>query len=137
MTYDHPRVRVLLDEEGVRVVVLSGEFDIDSVGPLAEVLADAAREGVRRVVDIARVTFADSSLLNTLLAGDREDHLVLAGPVPEQFAELLRLFDAEAELEIAPTLAEARSRSASPAASSPTGERRGPRVNAEAEEDGR
>ncbi|MEU6890263.1 STAS domain-containing protein [Streptomyces sp. NPDC046557] len=114
MTYDHPRVRVLLDEEDVRVVVLSGEFDIDSVGPVAEVLADAAREGVRRVVDIARVTFADSSLLNILLTGDREDHLVLAGPVPEQFAQLLMLFGAASELEIAPTLAEARARSIPP-----------------------
>ncbi|GHB56090.1 anti-sigma factor antagonist [Streptomyces cirratus] len=111
MTYDHPRIQVLLDEDGVRVVVLSGEFDVDSVGPLAQVLADAAREGVRRVVDIARVTFADSSLLNILLAGDREDHLIVAGPVPEQFAQLLRLFAAEMELEIAPTLAEARGRS--------------------------
>ncbi|MEU7553738.1 STAS domain-containing protein [Streptomyces sp. NPDC044571] len=110
MAYDSPRVQVLLDEDGVRAVVLSGEFDVDSVAPLQEVLAAAAREGARRVVDIAQVAFADSSLLNVLLTAHGEESLVVAGPVPKQFAELLHMSGSEDALDIAPTLAEARVR---------------------------
>ncbi|MBT2406505.1 MULTISPECIES: STAS domain-containing protein [unclassified Streptomyces] len=114
MSYDQPRIEVLLDQDEVRVVVLSGEFDIDNVEPVREVLTAAARDGVRRVVDVTRLVFADSSLLTTLLASRRDGPLVLAGPVPPQFAQLLRLSSAESVLEIAPTLDDARSFRPSP-----------------------
>ncbi|MDJ0384793.1 STAS domain-containing protein [Streptomyces sp. G-G2] len=112
MSYDHPRVQVLLDDAGVRVVVLSGEFDVDSVEPVRGVLAAAVRDGVRVVVDISAVTFADSSLLTTLLFGRRSAPLALAGPVPSQFAELLEMSCAGPSLEIEPTREGARARAA-------------------------
>ncbi|MER6317025.1 STAS domain-containing protein [Streptomyces sp. NPDC001581] len=54
------------EPDGVRVVVCSGEFDLDAAGMAAACDHDAA--GARLlVVDVAGVTFADSSFLNVLI----------------------------------------------------------------------
>lgn len=72
--------------QDVFLVRLTGEFDLETIHLLREVLD--ATEGARAIVDVTGVVFADSALLNALL-GARE-RLVLAGPVPNQ---LRRLFE--------------------------------------------
>ncbi|MCY0926830.1 STAS domain-containing protein [Streptomyces sp. H27-H1] len=114
MSYDEPRVQVLLEEAGVRVVVLSGEFDMYSVEPLRETLAAAARDGVCAVVDIAAVVFADSTVLAALIEARRAGPLILVGPVPRQFALLLSMSGADSALETEPTREAALARAASP-----------------------
>ncbi|OEJ35135.1 STAS domain-containing protein [Streptomyces subrutilus] len=81
------------DEGGVRVIVCGGEFDQDTLGPLQRACTAAAEDrGVRRIVlDVAEVTFADSSMLNLMLLVRRTGRLVLAGPLPHQLGRLLDL----------------------------------------------
>ncbi|MEU0718612.1 STAS domain-containing protein [Streptomyces lavendulocolor] len=57
----HP-VAVLPDEDGVRVIVCRGEFDLDTRAPLiAADEAAMADPAVRRIIlDMSNVTFADS-----------------------------------------------------------------------------
>lgn len=114
MSYDEPRVQVLLEEAGARVAVLSGEYDMYSVEPLRETLAAAARDGVRAVVDIAAVVFADSTVPAALIEARRAGPLILAGPVPRQFAPLLSMSGADSALETEPTREAALARAASP-----------------------
>ncbi|MFD3875748.1 STAS domain-containing protein [Streptomyces sp. NPDC058623] len=91
-------VRVLPDEDGVRVIVCGGEFDQDTLGPLREVATAAVDDpGVRRIVlDVTEVTFADSSMLNLMLLLLRSGRLVLAGPVPDRLGMLLDLTEVRA-----------------------------------------
>ncbi|MGW7195308.1 STAS domain-containing protein [Streptomyces chryseus] len=86
------RVEVLPDRNGTRVIVCAGEFDIDSEG-LARAALDAAhRDGIAKtVVDLAGVSFADSSMLNTLIMAHNRQHLVLAGPLHHQVLRLLEI----------------------------------------------
>ncbi|MGW7344605.1 STAS domain-containing protein [Streptomyces sp. NPDC054854] len=86
------QVRVLPDVDGVRVIVCAGEFDLDTVGPLRSATDQAVVDpDLRRiVVDVAGLTFADSSVLNQLMRLLRTGRLVVAGPLPPQ---LVRLFD--------------------------------------------
>ncbi|MER7762511.1 STAS domain-containing protein [Streptomyces sp. NPDC097619] len=75
-------------------MVLSGEFDIDSRDTLQDALraavvaAEQAGPELLRV-DVTRVTFADSSFLNSLLV--MRERIVLAGPLPGQLSHLLTL----------------------------------------------
>ncbi|MDK1472752.1 STAS domain-containing protein [Streptomyces sp. 549] len=75
---------------GATVIVLAGEVDVETE-PQARLALDAAvREGRRVVFDLSAVTFADSSILNLLLAARNRCELVLAGPLHSQ---VLRLFE--------------------------------------------
>ncbi|MFD9305423.1 STAS domain-containing protein [Streptomyces sp. NPDC060048] len=96
------RVRVLPDEDGVRVIVCAGEFDQDTLGSLRAACAAAAdHPGLRRIVlDVTRVTFADSAMLNLMLILLRTGRLILAGPVPTRLGRLLDLTGAR---EVFPT----------------------------------
>lgn len=87
------KVRVLPDEDGVRVIVCAGEFDQDTLGPLTAACTAAADDpGLRRIVlDVAQVTFADSAMLNLMLSLRRTGRLVLAGPVPPRLGRLLEV----------------------------------------------
>ncbi|MFF5706648.1 hypothetical protein ACFY7H_29810 [Streptomyces sp. NPDC012794] len=60
------RVEVHCDEPGVRVIVCSGEFGQDVLGPLrAAAEAAVADAAVRWIaLDVTGVEFADSTLLN-------------------------------------------------------------------------
>ncbi|MEU9028981.1 STAS domain-containing protein [Streptomyces sp. NPDC048383] len=85
------QVDVLPDEDGVRVIACTGEFDQDILGPLKAACTAATDDpGVRRIVlDVTQVAFADSSMLNLMLRLRATDRLVLAGPLPAQLARLL------------------------------------------------
>ncbi|MFF3215540.1 STAS domain-containing protein [Streptomyces sp. NPDC002886] len=96
------QVRVLPDEDGVRVIVCAGDFDQDTLAPLDQACTQAADDpGVRRIVlDVTRVAFADSSMLNLMVRMLHTDRLVVAGPVPEQLGRLLDLTQVRGILRI-------------------------------------
>ncbi|MFD6879704.1 MULTISPECIES: STAS domain-containing protein [unclassified Streptomyces] len=86
-----PTVVVRSEAGGVARVVCSGEFDIDSVGLLAEACDGEAADAELLVVDVAGLAFADSSYLSVLVRLRRTRKLVLEGPLPDQFRRLLEM----------------------------------------------
>ncbi|MFF3017200.1 STAS domain-containing protein [Streptomyces sp. NPDC057939] len=103
-------VRVLPDEDDVRVIMCAGDFDQDTLQPLDRACANAADDpGVRRIVlDVTRITFADSSMLNLLIRMLRTGRLVVAGPVPPRLERLLELTQVRDLLPTAEGIAAAR-----------------------------
>ncbi|MFI5761077.1 STAS domain-containing protein [Streptomyces sp. NPDC051563] len=90
-------VTVLPDVEGVRVIACAGEFDQDTLDPFSRAADLAVADPTVRtiVVDLSRVTFADSSMLNALIRLRRTaTPLVLAGPIPARLARLFELTSA-------------------------------------------
>ncbi|MFE5538528.1 STAS domain-containing protein [Streptomyces sp. NPDC056519] len=71
------------------LIHLRGEFDADT----AHLVSDAIRAWRvdRTVIDLSGVSFADSSLLHTLLDARTGHHLVLAGPLPHQLDRLFTI----------------------------------------------
>ncbi|MFD3940765.1 STAS domain-containing protein [Streptomyces sp. NPDC058611] len=104
------QVRVLRDEDGVRVIVCTGDFDQDTLGPLDQACTAAVdAPGVRRIVlDVTQVGFADSSMLNLIIRILRTGRLVMAGPVPPQLGWLLDLTQVRAVLPTADGIEAAR-----------------------------
>ncbi|MFD9451794.1 STAS domain-containing protein [Streptomyces sp. NPDC059985] len=88
---ESPRVVVRFEAGGVARVVCSGEFDLDSVGLLAQACDGEAADAEPLVVDVAGLEFADSSYLSVLVRLRRTRKLVLGGPVPDQFRRLLEM----------------------------------------------
>ncbi|MFD0374416.1 STAS domain-containing protein [Streptomyces sp. NPDC127112] len=94
-----PQVTVKTDVGGVRVVVCSGDFDLDTINVLVEACADEDSQAGPLVVDVAGVSFADSSFLNVLVRLRNTRPLALRGPLPHQLrrvmelTEVLDLFD--------------------------------------------
>jgi anti-sigma B factor antagonist len=69
---DRPQFRVdlLKPSESVAVVDVEGEVDIYSAPQFKEVLLQGIEEGARRIiVDLAKVTFIDSTALGVLVSG--------------------------------------------------------------------
>jgi anti-sigma B factor antagonist len=78
----------IVDEDGVPVVVVAGELDAHSA-PVLDAALDQARAGrpTRVVVDMAGVSFIDSSGLRSLIRARRQheddpDSLVIRRPQP-------------------------------------------------------
>ncbi|MFG2974392.1 STAS domain-containing protein [Streptomyces sp. NPDC048331] len=86
-----PKVRVRPDTGETREVVCSGEFDMDSVGQLAEACVRDTGDPRVLVVDVSQVAFADSSFLNVLIRVNNSGPLTLAGPLPSQLRRLLEM----------------------------------------------
>ncbi|MCY0922107.1 STAS domain-containing protein [Streptomyces sp. H27-G5] len=87
-------VLVLPDEgDDVRVIACVGEFDQDTLGPFRQAGNPAVADpAVRRIVlDVSRLTFADSSMLNEMLRLLRSGRLVLAGPIPPSLQRVFEL----------------------------------------------
>ncbi|MER8188702.1 STAS domain-containing protein [Kitasatospora sp. NPDC094015] len=88
--------------EGTVLVALAGELDLDTMAPAGEVLDQALAAGPdRMVVDLADVSFCDSSGLNLLLrtrlaAQEANVELRLAATPGGQFGRLLELTGAGA-----------------------------------------
>ena len=77
---DHP-------SGGCRVVTLSGQLDMDTVGLLEQAVTEARTRSPRVVVDLGEVTFCDSIGLSTLVVAERActadgGYLRLARPTP-------------------------------------------------------
>ncbi|MFE3578607.1 hypothetical protein [Streptomyces vinaceus] len=68
------------------VIVCSGEFDLDTTGNLAAACDRAAADARLLVLDVTRVTFADSPFLNVSIRLNNSRLLVLAVPLPHQLA---------------------------------------------------
>ncbi|MGW7315766.1 STAS domain-containing protein [Streptomyces sp. NPDC054865] len=86
---ESPRVVVRSEAGGVARVVCSGEFDLASVGLLAEACDGEAAGAALLVVDVTGLTFADSTVLGVLIRLRHTRNLVLQGPVPSQLLRLL------------------------------------------------
>ncbi|MFD5890624.1 STAS domain-containing protein [Streptomyces sp. NPDC060334] len=104
------QVRVLPDENGVRVIVCVGDFDAETLGGLkAASTAAIADAGVLRIVlDVTGVTFADSSMLNVMILLLNTGRLGLAGTVPTQLGRLLDVTGAGQLFTTADTVETAR-----------------------------
>ena len=64
------RVELLKPSEAVAVVDLEGEVDIYSAPRFKEILLQGIDEGAQRIiVDLAKVTFIDSTALGVLVSG--------------------------------------------------------------------
>lgn len=88
------------------MVAVHGAFDGNSAPILATALQDAATTHKTVVVDLAGMTFADSTLLNVLLNFHRGHQLRLARPA-HQFRRVLELTGADQVLDIRPTVEDA------------------------------
>ncbi|MCX5078629.1 STAS domain-containing protein [Streptomyces sp. NBC_00513] len=105
------QVLVLPDEgDGVRVIACVGEFDQDTLGSFRQAGNPAVADpAVRRIVlDVSRLTFADSSMLNEMLRLLRSGRLVLAGPLPPGLRRVLELTQAGPLFPVADSVEVAR-----------------------------
>ncbi|MFF4324073.1 STAS domain-containing protein [Streptomyces sp. NPDC001568] len=94
-------VEVAPDVDGVRLVMCTGVFEYETLGPLRDAGAAAAADpAVRQIaLDLTGVTHADSSMLSELLFLQRTGRLCLVGNVPQA---LDRLFDVTGVRELFP-----------------------------------
>ncbi|MGW6876745.1 STAS domain-containing protein [Streptomyces xanthophaeus] len=91
----------------VRVVVLAGEFDMDTVHELRTAMDPEAPGVTRFVLDVGGVTFVDSTALSIMLQPVLDRHVVLAGEVPPRLARLLELTGADRAFAKAASVPEA------------------------------
>ncbi|MFG3318141.1 STAS domain-containing protein [Streptomyces sp. NPDC048171] len=102
----------------VRIVQAVGEFDPDSDEGLAQALVPTADRPTGTVLDLAKVTFADSAFLHTLLAAKTEHDragvpfvLTQLPPVVERLltlTDVARAFDLTGDIQAAVALIRAR-----------------------------
>jgi anti-sigma B factor antagonist len=90
--------------DGETVVRVAGEVDIDTAPKLRTALGDALRSDAPVVLDLAAVTFMDSSGFGVLAAAQRQATVVgatlrLRG-VPTRIDELMRLLGLDTVLTI-------------------------------------
>ncbi|MFF5025272.1 STAS domain-containing protein [Streptomyces collinus] len=95
--------------EQVLVITVRGELDHDDAEALDDAFAAADEAGLpTTAVDLSRVTFADSTLLNTLLDTRRRHatdgrELVLLGPLQPAVTRLLTVTGTIAHFTVAGT----------------------------------
>ncbi|GGU83236.1 anti-sigma factor antagonist [Streptomyces litmocidini] len=65
---------------GAQVVEASGDYDMHSVGPLADALKTATETHPKVVLDASGVTFADSTFLNLVILTHQTGKLRVAAP---------------------------------------------------------
>jgi anti-sigma B factor antagonist len=89
-------------EEGVRVVAVRGELDLDTMGELNEALS-VANGPATTVVDLRGLTFIDSSGVSGLLAAARRAHdageRLVCVPGPQQIQRVFQLTGVDTVLE--------------------------------------
>ncbi|WP_411070450.1 STAS domain-containing protein [Streptomyces sp. cmx-4-25] len=104
---------VTVQEQGDRLVVLTvvGVLDHDTSGTLFEQATASLGAGRHLVLDLSRVTFCDSSGLNTLLRlhrhGRADGAALTLVAVPAQLRRLLRITGTDTVLTLRDNLAEA------------------------------
>lgn len=77
-TLDNPTVEVTVEEGGVSVVRVVGEIDIATVDSVRAAVATAMERGpTRLVIDMAAVSFMDSSGIAVLIEAARQTDSVL------------------------------------------------------------
>ncbi|MFI5672846.1 STAS domain-containing protein [Streptomyces sp. NPDC051704] len=92
------------------MIACSGDFDQATLEPLRRACARAVADpAVRRIVlDVSRVTFVDSSMLDAMLHLQRSGRLVLVGPLPRLLAQVLEITLTSQPFTIAGSVEEAR-----------------------------
>ncbi|ANB05621.1 hypothetical protein SAM40697_1661 [Streptomyces ambofaciens] len=95
-------------EGGIRVVSVSGEFDLDTIDVLAQALTRVPEGSTGTVLDLAGVVFADSAFLHLLLQARRYHGtvgapLVLARP-SATVSRLLDVTDTAGAFTVAPSV---------------------------------
>ncbi|MEU2761363.1 MULTISPECIES: STAS domain-containing protein [unclassified Streptomyces] len=96
-------------EREALVLAVSGDLDIDNVGPLSRALASAADDGSGPVVvDLSGVGFADSTTVNVLLQGHTTlgGRLRLAAPSPFM-RRLIGMIGLDSALPVLPSVDDA------------------------------
>ncbi|WP_369194299.1 STAS domain-containing protein [Streptomyces djakartensis] len=88
---------------GTWVVAARGAYDLNSIQPLTDALASAARDHPIVVLDAAGVTFADSTLLNLLILTHQTGKLRVVAPSP-QLRRLCEITGVDGLLDIRETL---------------------------------
>ncbi|MFH9799542.1 STAS domain-containing protein [Streptomyces virginiae] len=86
-----PQVTVRAEADGVRVVVCSGEFDLDTTGLLIDACDVQPVPASLLVVDVRQVDFGDSSFLNALIRLRNTRPLALQGPLPSQLRRMMEM----------------------------------------------
>ncbi|WP_051807326.1 STAS domain-containing protein [Streptomyces sp. NRRL F-2664] len=86
-----PQVTVRTEADGVRVVVCSGEFDLDTTGLLVDACDSGPVPPGLLVVDVRQVAFGDSSFLNALIRLRNGHPLLLQGPLPKQLHRVMQM----------------------------------------------
>ncbi|MFD3698895.1 STAS domain-containing protein [Streptomyces sp. NPDC058646] len=94
-------------EGNVRIVVMAGEFDMDTVEQLRTAMDPSVPGVARFVLDVAGVTFVDSTALSVMLQPALDRPVVLAGEVPHRLARLLEMTGADRAFAHAVDVAEA------------------------------
>ncbi|MFE5620979.1 STAS domain-containing protein [Streptomyces virginiae] len=91
------------EADGVRVVVCSGEFDLDTTGLLTEACDVQPVPADLLIVDVRQVEFGDSSFLNALIRLRNTRPLTLRGPLPRQLRRMMEMTGALALFDIRDT----------------------------------
>ena len=99
-------------EQGVAVIDVDGDFDMAAVGDVDAALQDALQAGAPVVVDLADVTFIDSTAMRAMIEArrrSRELHVPLVCVCPDRAAvwRLLELTGTTGFFEVTETRAEA------------------------------
>lgn len=95
-------------QEGVEVLALAGELDLDSVQDIVPVLDEAlGADPGKLVVDLSQVTFADSSALNLLLRTHTQASLHVSGPLHPFVERVFEVTGISGVLNLHPTLDDA------------------------------
>ncbi|MFB6591670.1 STAS domain-containing protein [Streptomyces diastaticus] len=101
-------------EPSAFVIGVHGDVDLHTAPALDAALARALREAApRTVVDLSGTSFADSSILGSLLRAlrdhrERERRLIIAGPMSDLVSRLFEVTGTLAAFETAPTVLVAR-----------------------------
>ncbi len=96
-------------ERGALVLAVSGDLDIDSVGPLGQALASAVDDCAGPVVvELSGVGFADSTMVNVLLQGHTAlgGRMRLAAPSPFM-RRLIDMIGLDSALPVLPSVDDA------------------------------
>ncbi|WP_225803192.1 STAS domain-containing protein [Streptomyces sp. NK15101] len=91
---------------GAQVVEARGDYDMHSIGPLADVLKTATETHPKVVLDASGVTFADSAFLNLVILIHQTGKLRVVAP-SERVRRLCAITGVDGVLQIRETVDEA------------------------------
>lgn len=96
----------MYDRQDTAVVAAAGEYDVDTLQPIADQLSAAAASHRTVVLDASALTFADSSFLNLLIQLHHTTDLRIAAP-RHQLTRLLELTGADQLFDLRPSVEDA------------------------------
>ncbi|MFH8419239.1 STAS domain-containing protein [Streptomyces collinus] len=94
------------ERSGASVIEARGSYDMDSITPLADALAVAARQYPKVILDASGITFADSTFLNLLILTHQAGTLRVVAP-SQPVRRLCEITGVDQLLEIRGTIEEA------------------------------